>query len=851
MHLVGAETVSINLNGNSLLNLTVNKGVLDALVKNSGSIQADGGEVYLTTNAVDELLKGVVNNTGIIEAKSLEDAKGKIVLFAHGGSAHVDGTLDASGGFIETSGKSLHVEDSTIIKTKTWLIDPDNIIIESSGGAVGGESVSATAIQNALSTADIELQAVYDITVNEAITWATATQLKLTAGDEIYVNATIENTNTTNGGVYFNANNTTTKVIFDANGKVIIHNPYQLQWINQALNGKYELGSNVNAAVTSTWNSGAGFVPIGNNTNRFNGSFDGKGYAVDALTINRSDTDYVGLFGRTNIGTTIQNIGLTNVAITGGNYVGGLVGRNDGTLTGIYTIGTVSGAADVGGLVGQNSGSATITNAYAIGTVSGAVDVGGLVGENSATISNAYATGTVSGSISIGGLVGWNTATITASFWDTTTSGTGTGVGLGDLGGATGKTTAQMQDPLLYATAGWSTSVWAYGSGVEGYGIGLAYLKDVTAVADRPTHTTLFAGGFGTDANPYTITNWTQLQNINYNTNVLTNGYFFALSNNLHSATTGYTTLASASANSGAGWNPIGNDAHSFRGRFDGQGYTIDALTINRLGTDYVGLFGRTHTSSEIKNLGVTNVAIAGGSSVGGLVGYSYGATVANSYVSGNISGISFVGGLTGRSYQGSITNAYATSSVAGTGDKIGGLVGSNWQTDITNTYATGSVSGTGSDVGGLVGFSHEGSITASFWNTQTSGQATSAGGTGKTTAQMKDSATFSGWDILLDNTLNPNYPTLRMASSGPVWVIGTKSGGSTPTPPAPDVSHIQNGTAILVSTTFVQQMRQRPQAFAPVMGAGGPLPSWGSGHVAIINGGVRLPDYVDQEEEQ
>jgi len=207
VRLIGANEVMINLNGNSILDLTVNKGVLDALVENKGAIYADGGQVYLTTNAVNELLKGVVNNTGIIEAKSLDDTMGKIVLFAHGGSAKIDGTLDASGGFIETSGKSLHVEDSTVIKTKTWLLDPDYITIESTGGGVGGESVSATAIQNALSSANIELQAVYDITVNENITWATDKKLTLTAGDEIYVNATIENTNTTNGGVFFNAAN--------------------------------------------------------------------------------------------------------------------------------------------------------------------------------------------------------------------------------------------------------------------------------------------------------------------------------------------------------------------------------------------------------------------------------------------------------------------------------------------------------------------------------------------------------------------------------------------------------------------------------------------------------------------
>ena len=80
VHLVGADSYSLNLNGNSIVNLVVDKGILDSLVENSGTIIADGGEVYLTTNAVNELLKGVVNNTGIIEANSLDGLTGKVTI---------------------------------------------------------------------------------------------------------------------------------------------------------------------------------------------------------------------------------------------------------------------------------------------------------------------------------------------------------------------------------------------------------------------------------------------------------------------------------------------------------------------------------------------------------------------------------------------------------------------------------------------------------------------------------------------------------------------------------------------------------------------------------------------------
>jgi hypothetical protein len=71
--------------------------------------------------------------------------------------------------------------------------------------------------------------------------------------------------------------------------------------------------------------------------------------------------------------------------------------------------------------------------------------------------------------------------------------------------------------------------------------------------------------------------------------------------------------------------------------------------------------------------------------------------------------------------------------------------------------YSTGSVTGS-KNVGGLVGELKNQATVGGFWDTQSSGQATSAGGTGKTTAEMKNIATFTeaGWNIIavgLDET--------------------------------------------------------------------------------------------------
>ncbi len=109
--------------------MKVNKGVVDALVDNQNLIVANGGQIYLTTNAKDELLKGVVNHSGIIEANSLDElTQSEVILFAHGGTANIDGRINAKNSFVETSGEKLNVTSNTKVVAKDWLLDPTNMI---------------------------------------------------------------------------------------------------------------------------------------------------------------------------------------------------------------------------------------------------------------------------------------------------------------------------------------------------------------------------------------------------------------------------------------------------------------------------------------------------------------------------------------------------------------------------------------------------------------------------------------------------------------------------------------------------------------------------------------------------
>ena len=189
--------------------------------------------------------------------------------------------------------------------------------------------------------------------------------------------------------------------------------------------GEFVLANDIDLSAYST---GAGWMPIGN----FKGTFDGNGYVISNLYINRPDRNYVGLFGSTD--GTVKNIGVENINIIGKDYVGGLVGFNNGyNISNCYSTGTVRGNLNVGGLVGFKYGS-SISNCYSTSTVNGKETVGGLVGStyNGSKINNSYSTGTVRGDINVGGLVGWNNAgsRINNSYSMGSVSGTNTVGGL-------------------------------------------------------------------------------------------------------------------------------------------------------------------------------------------------------------------------------------------------------------------------------------------------------------------------------------------------------------------------------------------------------------------------------------
>ena len=206
----------------------------------------------------------------------------------------------------------------------------------------------------------------------------------------------------------------------------------------------------------------------------------------------------------------------------------------------------------------------------------------------------------------------------------------------------------------------------------------------------------------------------------------------------------------------GDGWLPINDEDSGLNTQFEGNGQTVSNLYIHRQDAQFVGLFARVGSSGVIRNLGVVNAEMQGGSYVGilagensgeitashatgsvrgtsyyvgGLVGWNESGVIAASYASGSASGAANVGGLAGYNSRGAITASYATGSASASSGSVGGLVGSNVNGGaIIESYATGDVSGGGDSVGGLVG-ENSGAITVSYATGDVSGTGLYVGG--------------------------------------------------------------------------------------------------------------------------
>jgi len=299
--------------------------------------------------------------------------------------------------------------------------------------------------------------------------------------------------------------------------------PYQISsfenllWISESSarwNHHYLQTQNINASATSEacFDSGAGWSPIGNGTDQFTGSYDGGGFTISNLYVNRPSDRYAGLFGRTSE-ATIQNLYLTGSIISdwdagalvgyahGANGLisnvhadvemtvresgGGLVGHNQGTIENCSAHGNVLGSEmNFGGLVAYNNGG-KIYSSYATGDISTSHaergQVGGLVGamlNAGAEIENCYATGNISAQANsdnggVGGLIGRIRNTnpvISNSYSYGSVSADG-----GPIGGLVGHNADGSESNV--SDSFWDTQTSGTGSSAGGTGLTTANMK--------------------------------------------------------------------------------------------------------------------------------------------------------------------------------------------------------------------------------------------------------------------------------------------------------------------------------------------------------------------------------------
>ena len=256
---------------------------------------------------------------------------------------------------------------------------------------------------------------------------------------------------------------------------------------------------------------------------------------------------------------------------------------------------------------------------------------------------------------------------------------------------------------------------------------GVAAIDDVNAVSTTVT----VMGGYTITANfAKEVKTWYDLDAIRDNLSG-----FYVLMNDLDSATVGYEGLASAMANGGKGWQPIGglvagpnpaffvDPAEPFKGSLHGQGYEIRDLSIIRPDDDGVGLFGCIDEPGVVKGVGVVRATVHGRVHVGSLAGWN-GGSVKHSYFGGVVTGDEFVGGLVGGNWH-TVGSSHSTGVVTGT-SVVGGLVGNNRGT-VSESYSSCGVDGFRS-AGGLVGWNYAGTVTDSY-STGTVGGNSEVGG--------------------------------------------------------------------------------------------------------------------------
>ena len=484
-------------------------------------------------------------------------------------------------------------------------------------------------------------------------------------------------------------------------GWVGIYNETDLINMKNDLSKKYILMTDI--PLSKTW------TPLGDSKTEFTGYLNGNGHTITNMNISGTD-GYLGMFARTSGTTYLSNLNIKNYTLTGkGKYIGGLVGYNKGNIRGVSFTGilNINGEASyVGGLVGfhryDSKTTTGIERVYTGGTLNApqGTCVGGIVGlmegysetyKDKTYIKNSYSTMTTTGNEHVGGLVGEmryshleNTYTIGKVTGKKNTGGVVATVNSScyaentywGKGITTQKTSAlgMIQTmPKLAKQASYNNYDFANVWGIDENET-TAYLlgMEVPSILRKLMEGYITQQGDGSEENPYEI--WTEEQ-------------LYNVRNHLDAH---WIVMADLDLSEYESWTPIGTDSKPFEGNFNGNGHTIENMTIKNCGNNS-GLFGYMY-AGEIYDLALENYQISGSSKS------------------------SAVGGLCGAMIKGSgIAGIYAEGKInmSGASDALGGVVGYIESRDLYDSYierccSTGSINAPRSiNVGGILGTQH------------------------------------------------------------------------------------------------------------------------------------------------
>ncbi|MHC1711148.1 MAG: filamentous hemagglutinin N-terminal domain-containing protein [Solidesulfovibrio sp.] len=707
----GAQKVTLNFNGDSLASVSLDQGALNALVENKGAIIADGGKVILTAKAASDLVASQVNVSGIVQAQTLADLTGgSIEVNAHGGTATIDGTLDASapnggdGGNIETSGKTVKIADSAKITTKaakgktgTWLIDPVDFTIAASGGDITGTTLSRLLAYNNeyIKSSDGTSGSGGNIYVNDTVSWDAATTLTLDAVNNIYVNSPI----TAKYSAYSSASPTVKAgLTLIAGNDININNAVNLT--NAALTMTYGHDYNIRTKASYSGTTSDGTAAQTDTSGGVYGSitFNGGLGSGDALTIN--GTPYTLIYSMSDL-ASLNDYKLLD---SSGSYYWNTTTQSYDIAKTKASTGTCTGGS---GTCWWN----TTTQAYDIA-------------DKDSTTGKYYR-------VTTGGYTGSSSYLTRASsytyYYDVATtsydsrsvySGLGyyynAATGLYDLIGGTGYY-ALAKNLDASGTTYANSVVTIFGGTLAGLGHTVDNLK-ISSTAD---YIGLIGQAFGA----------TTLRDIGVtNADISTTGSVVGA---LLGSSTGSLSVSNAySTGKVTGQSQVGGLIGTVSGTSSTTS-TINSSYSNADATATNGYAAGLIASGTYVTINKSNASgnVSAKSGAAGLIYYSTLTNISNSYATGDVTTTgNEAGGLigywgTGTSITNSVLNSFATGNVTG-GYTVGGLIGSingNGTVIVDNCYATGTVTSNApyssavDGVGGLIGFiDNSGTITVS-----------------------------------------------------------------------------------------------------------------------------------------